>query len=93
MAQLLPSPITTVPASRLVFNAPFDVERPYKLVIRNVGRRKVAWALGLSNKIENNFRIDDNCGVIDKPQQQATIKIRLNAGMEPKHRKRFGSFG
>ncbi|CAK5090089.1 unnamed protein product [Meloidogyne enterolobii] len=92
MAQLLPSPITTVPASRLVFNAPFDVERPYKLVIRNVGRRKVAWALGLSNKIENNFRIEQDSGIIE-PQQQTTIKIRLNAGMEPKHSKRFGSFG
>ena len=75
MASLAPGDISTQPAAKIVFNAPFDDKHTYHIKIGNAGGRRIGWAIKTTNP--QRLGVNPPCGVLD-PNETVLMAVTCN---------------
>ncbi|KAI6226709.1 Major sperm protein [Aphelenchoides besseyi] len=77
MAQSIPpGDIQTQPASKIVFNAPYDDKHTYHIKIVNAGGRRIGWAIKTTNM--KRLGVDPPCGVLD-PKEAVLMAVSCDS--------------
>ncbi|KAI6206109.1 hypothetical protein M3Y94_00869000 [Aphelenchoides besseyi] len=77
MAQSVPpGDIQTQPASKIVFNAPYDDKHTYHIKIVNAGGRRIGWAIKTTNM--KRLGVDPPCGVLD-PKEAVLMAVSCDS--------------
>nr|CAD2167319.1 unnamed protein product [Meloidogyne enterolobii] len=76
MASVPPGDITTLPAVKVIFNAPFDDKHTYYMKIINSGGHRIGFAFKTTNP--RRLNMDPPNGVLD-PKEAINIAISCDA--------------
>jgi len=76
MASIPPGDIETQPASKIVFNAPYDDKHTYHIKIINAGGRRIGWAIKTTNM--KRLGVDPPCGVLD-PKEAVLMAVSCDS--------------
>ncbi|KAI6194850.1 Major sperm protein [Aphelenchoides besseyi] len=76
MASVAPGDINTQPASKIVFNAPYDDKHTYHIKIINSGGRRIGWAIKTTNM--KRLGVDPPCGVLD-PKEAVLMAVSCDS--------------